>query len=55
METTTQQKTKTLVLSETFLLAVARFGSVSLAFDHVFGPGSYVKFAGELYDELRAK
>ena len=30
-------------------------GSMRIAFDSVMGEGAYSKFAGELYDELRAK
>lgn len=47
--------TKTQAISEKFLIAVAATGSVKMAFEQVFGEGSYEKFAGELYDELRAR
>lgn len=29
--------------------------SVDVAFDHVFGAGSYSSFAGSVYDQLKAK
>lgn len=47
--------TKTQYISEKFIEAVAATGSVKEAFEKMFGEGSYEKFAGELYDELRAK
>ena len=47
--------TKTQVISEKFLIAFAETGSVKEAFERTFGEGSYEKFAGELYDELRAR
>ena len=46
---------KTQAISEQFLIAVAATGSVKLAFEQTFGEGSYEKFAGELYDELRER
>lgn len=47
--------TKTQAISEKFLTAFADTGSVKEAFERTFGEGSFEKFAGELYDELRAK
>lgn len=47
--------TKTQAISEMFLKAVAETGSVKTAFEKMFGEGSWEKFAGELYDELRRK
>lgn len=47
--------TKTQAISEKFLIAFAATGSVKQAFEQTFGEGSYDKFAGELYDALRAK
>jgi hypothetical protein len=45
--------TKSQAISEKFLTAFADTGSVKLAFEKIFGEGSYEKFAGELYDALR--
>lgn len=42
-------------VAEEFAAAFAATGSVSQAFDKVFGDGAYVAFAGDLYDDLRAK
>jgi len=47
--------TKTQAISQKFLTALANTGSVKEAFENTFGEGSYEKFAGELYDELRAR
>ena len=47
--------TKTQAISQKFLTAFADTGSVKVAFEKTFGEGSYEKFAGELYDELRAR
>jgi hypothetical protein len=46
--------TKTQAISEKFLTAFAATGSIRTAFEQTFGKGSYEKFAGELYDALRA-
>ena len=29
--------------------------AINVAFDHLFGEGAYIKFAGEIYDALKAK
>jgi hypothetical protein len=47
--------TKTQAISEIFLTHFAATGSVKQAFEKTFGEGSYEKFAGEMYDALRAK
>lgn len=47
--------TKTQAISQKFLAAFTDTGSVKQAFEKTFGEGSYEKFAGELYDELRAR
>lgn len=47
--------TKTQAISQKFLTAFADTGSVKEAFEKTFGEGSYEKFAGELYDDLRAR
>lgn len=33
----------------------ANGGDIRAAFDKIMGEGAYMKLAGELYDELRAK
>jgi hypothetical protein len=50
-----KQMTKTQAISEIFLTHFAATGSVKQAFEKTFGEGSYEKFAGEMYDALRAK
>lgn len=47
--------TKAQKISEMLLEEFANTGSMSQAFDKVFGEGAYMEFAGQLYDELRAK
>jgi hypothetical protein len=42
-------------ISAKLLAEVAAGATVSEAFDRVFGAGSYARFAGTLYDDLRAK
>jgi hypothetical protein len=42
-------------IAEEFCAEFAATGSVSLAFNKVFGAGAYEQFAGDLYDALRAK
>lgn len=47
--------TKTQKISEMLLISIAATGSVRQAWEQVFGEGSYDKFAGDLYDELRGR
>ena len=47
--------TKAQKISEMILAELAKTGSMPQAFDAVLGEGAYMKLAGELYNELRAK
>jgi hypothetical protein len=47
--------TKAQKISEMFFEELRLCGSISVAFDKVFGEGAREKLAGELYDALRAK
>lgn len=42
-------------ISERILVKFAETGSMTAAIDAVFGPGSYEKIAGEIYNALREK
>lgn len=43
------------VISAKILLAMSSGMDLPAAFDSVLGEGAYIKFAGDLYDTLRAK
>ena len=45
--------TKAQKISEMILNELAATGSISQAFDNVFGEGAYAKLAGDLYDAMR--
>lgn len=45
--------TKTQAISAMILAGVANGKTISESFDAVIGEGAYVKFASELYDEIR--
>lgn len=47
--------TKGQKISEMLLTEFAKTGSMPQAYDAVFGECAYMKLAGEIYDELRAK
>lgn len=47
--------TKAQKISEMILAELAKTGSMPQAFDAVLGEGAYMKLAGELYEQLRAK
>ncbi len=47
--------TKNQQISAAILNHVASGKSVQEAYDAVFGAGSYVKMAGEIYDQINAK
>ena len=47
--------TKDQIISAKILLAMANGMDVQAAFDFVIGEGAYLKFAGDLYDKLRAQ
>jgi len=47
--------TKAQKISEMILKELAATGSISQAFDKVMGEGAYMKLAGEVYNELKAK
>lgn len=49
-----KKMTKTYKISELFLIEFAKTGSVKLAFEAVFGEGSFDQFAGDMYEALRA-
>lgn len=47
--------TKDQVITARLLAHVANGMTIDRAYDAVFGAGAYLKLAGEIYDELRAK
>lgn len=47
--------TKAQKISEMILAELAKTGSIPQAFDAVLGEGSYMKLAGEIYEQLRDK
>jgi hypothetical protein len=47
--------TKNAQISLMILAEYKKTGSLRHAYDAVMGEGAYVKLAGEVYDELRAK
>ncbi|CAB3784149.1 hypothetical protein [Pararobbsia alpina] len=46
---------KNQIISARILAAVANGKTIEQAYDAVMGDGAYLKLAGEMYDELRAK
>ena len=47
--------TKNSTLSTAVLAGIAAGADLKTAFNHVFGAGAFEKFAGDLYDTLRAQ
>ena len=45
--------TKAQKISEMILIELAATGSISKAFDNVFGEGTYAKLASDVYHQLR--
>ena len=43
------------IISAKIIAAMASGMELPAAFDSVLGEGAYIKFAGDLYDTLRAK
>lgn len=46
---------KNAIISARILADVANGKTLAQAYDAVFGEGAYLKLAGEIYDELRAR
>lgn len=46
---------KNVLISQKLVALMNQGMQINEAFDSLFGAGAYIKFAGEIYQELRAK